>query len=182
MSERLIHLRTEQVEEAWKFAERQLDREIDLFWKRGTYFATILGGILVAYEFVDRRGDADGYERIVLSSFGILVSIAWFLVNLGSKHWQDVWEDKLTTLQDEWGRELYRSDLGGRIDRVGRWRPSVSRTATLVSFATIILFVAATAIAVHENSSVETDDGIFLVIVYVVLLALFLRLTWTRTR
>jgi hypothetical protein len=66
--------------------------EIDLFWKRSSYYWVFVGAALVAYGALKKD-----FPNICLliTSFGLISSVAWMLGNIGSKWWIENWEKKL---------------------------------------------------------------------------------------
>jgi Na+/melibiose symporter-like transporter len=65
--------------------------EIELYWKRATYFWTFIAAAFAAYAIVYSRADSkdDPWLLLVFSCLGFLFSSAWYLVNRGSKFWQN---------------------------------------------------------------------------------------------
>ncbi len=60
--------------------------EIDLYWKRATYFWAFIGATLAGYGVVRASPLASGTDLpVVLSCLGVVFSFGWFCVNKGSK-------------------------------------------------------------------------------------------------
>jgi len=64
--------------------------EIDLYWKRAKYFWTLLlvafGGYFALWKAAVDSDDAINQTFVVgIACLGFLISLAWFLVNRGSK-------------------------------------------------------------------------------------------------
>lgn len=72
--------------------------EVDLYWKRATYFwafiATAFAGYALTYK------EHDPWISLLFSAFGLVFSFAWYLVNRGSKFWQNNWERHVDLLED----------------------------------------------------------------------------------
>lgn len=68
--------------------------EIDLFWKRCNYFLVLNSGLAVAYFNVAQEG-----LQIPAAILGVIVSVLWLQVALGSKFWQQRWEDCLHSVE-----------------------------------------------------------------------------------
>lgn len=105
--------------------------EIDLFWKRSLFFWGFIGAAFVAIGAL--KGDAPGLSLLV-SSFGFICSLAWTLVNRGSKYWQQQWESKIEGVEDRVTGALFKvretkPDKGWW----GGYPYSVSKLATMVS-------------------------------------------------
>ena len=76
--------------------------EIELYWKRATYFWTFIGVTLAGYGAL-QASSAEEKSRlsILLSCLGLVFSFGWFCVNKGSKKWQENWEKNVNLLEDE---------------------------------------------------------------------------------
>lgn len=84
--------------------------EIDLYWKRATYFWTFIGAAFAGYAAVYKEaGTGDSWLPLVFSCLGLLFSVAWFLVNRGSKFWQNNWERHVDLLEDEVVGPLFKT-------------------------------------------------------------------------
>ncbi|PKG56339.1 hypothetical protein [Shewanella sp. GutDb-MelDb] len=83
--------------------------EIELYWKRATYFWTFIGATLAGFVAVQ---NFDGSTRqnmsVILSSLGLVFSFSWVLVNRGSKFWQENWEKHVDMLEDKITGPLYK--------------------------------------------------------------------------
>lgn len=86
-------------DEKQKLEERKLDKalelrnfEIQLFWKRFNYFWLISAAALVGYVSVKERSDG---ILLLVACFGLVSSFSWTLLNIGSKWWQEAYEEKV---------------------------------------------------------------------------------------
>ena len=114
--------------------------EIELFWKRSSFYWVFVGAALVAYGALRKEMPHIG---ILVAAFGLLSSIAWLLGNVGSKWWIENWEKKLEKAAPSVVGNLFDvSDESIRIVSVFRLvRYSVTRLAILLSaFVTILWF------------------------------------------
>lgn len=84
--------------------------EIELYWKRASYFWTFIGATLAGYVAVQAISDPASKQElsVVLSCLGMVFSVAWVLVNRGSKHWQENWEKHVDLLEDTITGPLYK--------------------------------------------------------------------------
>lgn len=100
-------------EMALEFAMDIRKFEIDLYWKRATYFWTFIAAAFAGYALVyTKAGDANfdkSWVLLVFSCLGLLFSVAWYLVNRGSKFWQNNWERHVDLLEDEVIGPLYKT-------------------------------------------------------------------------
>ena len=118
--------------------------EIDLYWRRTAYFWAFIVSIYAAYYFVltAKISFADAAFRnialIGLSFLGYFFSLAWWMVNKGSKFWQENWEKHVCWLEKPIQGPLYGTYLNPKSG--SRWHPlkmydfSVSRVNLLASF------------------------------------------------
>ena len=93
--------------------------EIELYWKRATYFWTFIAATFAGYGavFVSKNSEISKADLsktdllVVLSCLGVVFSFGWFLVNRGSKQWQENWENHVDMLEDEVIGPLYKTVL-----------------------------------------------------------------------
>ena len=85
--------------------------EIDLYWRRATYFWAFIGSVFVAYGLIFTSDQENGKDiaLLITSSIGTVFSFAWVLVNKGSKFYQENWEAHIDLLEDEITGPLYKS-------------------------------------------------------------------------
>ncbi|WP_444899867.1 hypothetical protein ACJJIX_04140 [Microbulbifer sp. VAAC004] len=89
--------------------------EIELYWKRATYFWTFIGAIFAGYIAIQAsKSDLKQDLAVILSCLGFVFSIAWFCVNRGSKQWQENWEKHVDSLEDSVTGPLYKVVLTRR--------------------------------------------------------------------
>ncbi|NIA11949.1 MAG: hypothetical protein GWP10_20060 [Nitrospiraceae bacterium] len=95
--------------EALKYALEIRKFEIDLYWKRATYFWTFIAAAMAGYFLIQKSGgSADTYLSIVVGCLGFVFSFAWFCVNKGSKYWQENWENHVDLIEDFVVGPLYK--------------------------------------------------------------------------
>ncbi|KVD59896.1 hypothetical protein [Burkholderia ubonensis] len=109
------YLKAFEGEKRKKALERALDTrkfEIDLYWKRATYFWTFIGATLAGFIAI-QAGNSPRREilSVLLSCLGTVFSFAWLLVNRGSKYWQENWEKHVDLLEDSETGPLYKITL-----------------------------------------------------------------------
>jgi uncharacterized membrane protein len=132
--------------EALKLALDIRKFEIDLYWKRATYFWVLIGAALVAFIAVSVAKDAKYKAELclVISSLGLVFSCAWLAVNKGSKFWQENWEKHVDMLEGAHHGPLYKtvfnSDKG--LWSVSGSNYSVSKINLVVSIFVVILWVS----------------------------------------
>ncbi|WP_235304107.1 RipA family octameric membrane protein [Porphyromonas macacae] len=125
--------------------------EIELYWKRATYFWAFIASAFVAYTAVissknETFADKDNYAFII-TCIGFIFSFSWYLVNRASKHWQINWELIIDDLEDEFTGDLMKKKR--HIENNNKWyeltlsyRLSVSRINQIVSlFITVVWLI-----------------------------------------
>ena len=92
---------------AYEFARDTRKFEIELYWKRATYFWTFLalafGGYFTALEKLSPK------YQFIISLVGVTFSLSWYLVNRASKYWQENWETHIYYLEDEITGPIYKT-------------------------------------------------------------------------
>lgn len=126
--------------------------EIDLYWKRATYFwafigATFAGFLAIQASSIENKQDMS----VMLSCLGLVFSFAWVCVNRGSKQWQENWEKHVDMLEDDVTGPLYkvvltRSDPKGCKEKAthlitGPSPISVSKVNQIISLYVTVLWV-----------------------------------------
>lgn len=133
---------------ALKQALKTREFEIELYWKRTAYFWAFIISIYVAYYnvFMIDESEVKTFIQpaalITLSFLGFCFSLAWFMVNKGSKFWQENWEKHVKLLEDKTMGPLFKTHLNP--DYCSIIRPtkaydfSVSKVNMLASFGVTI--------------------------------------------
>jgi len=91
--------------------------EIELYWKRATYFWTFIGTAFVAYgvfynaqSTVNTQSNSEReFILVLIACVGLVFSVAWHCVNKGSKFWQENWENHVELLEDNVFGPLYKT-------------------------------------------------------------------------
>lgn len=102
--------------------ERALDNaldirkfEIDLYWRRATYFWTFIAATLAGFVAIQASSSESKTDlSILLASLGSVFSFGWLCVNRGSKFWQENWEYHVDMLEDLVHGPLYKVVLSRR--------------------------------------------------------------------
>lgn len=127
--------------------------EIDLYWKRGTYFWAFIAISFTSYFIVlamdvsesEITKDSKNEILFVLNIFGLFLSTSWLFVNKGSKYWQENWEKHVDLLEDDIMGPLYKTTVRqkgfrDRIDPLKSYPYSVGKINQLISFVVIFLW------------------------------------------
>ncbi len=111
-------------EKAYKTASDIRKFEIDLFWKRAAFFWAFIAAVYTAYYHVLTKIYVIKCEHttlythgtiplLVLSGLGLFFCFSWLLSSIGSKHWQENWENHLDLLEDNVTGPLYKTYRAG---------------------------------------------------------------------
>ncbi len=82
--------------------------EIELYWKRATYFWAFIAAAFAGYGLTHKVSDPDPWLSVLFSALGLVFSFTWYLVNRGSKFWQSNWERHVDLLEDMTLGPLYK--------------------------------------------------------------------------
>jgi hypothetical protein len=135
--------------------------EIGLYWQRAAYFWALIAAAFAGYFAIlgsDKLEDKN-YLAYIVSCIGIAFTWAWYLVNRGSKYWQENWENHVDMLEDEIVGPLYKTILHRPSNRpftekhiLGPRAISVSKINLLVSIFTLYIWAALVAHALPPIS------------------------------
>ncbi|WP_442779528.1 RipA family octameric membrane protein [Enterobacter cancerogenus] len=102
----LLKAAFEQVSDIRKF-------EIELYWKRATYFWALIAVAFAGYFSIlaSEKMPNKFFLSFVVSCIGFVFTFAWFLSSRGSKYWQENWENHLDLLEDHVTGPLYKTLL-----------------------------------------------------------------------
>lgn len=147
----LLGIRKKDAREVLKLAHDIRKFEIDLYWRRATYFWAFLAAALVAYFTILGWKDVDSNVKrealVIVTALGVVFSCAWYLANRGSKFWQENWENHVDLLEKEAGGSIHsrilreRREGGWRERLLGSRRYSLSQINQLLSLFLFIIFV-----------------------------------------
>ncbi len=120
--------------------------EIDLYWKRASYFWVFTGAALAGHLAAFTSKDlSDRPEAMLLTScIGFVFACAWYLVNRASKFWQSNWEAHVDLLEDQVHGPLYKTVLSDRTpwwELNGAYQFSVSKINQMLSLYVVFLFI-----------------------------------------
>lgn len=121
--------------------------EIELYWKRTTYYWAFIAADMAAYALVFSEIDdcsiASYVLMGVLSCMGILFSFGWFLANRGSKYWQENWEAHMGRLVRKKYGPIFQTLLlpdSNRYWGIKSYPYSVSRINQYISIFVLIMW------------------------------------------
>lgn len=139
--------------EALKHALDTRKFEIELYWKRATYFWTFIAATLAGYATLQVSSAVSDKAdlSVVLCCLGVLFSFGWHCVNRGSKQWQENWENHVDMLEDGVTGPLFKTVLRRRPAgtfkeymknaATGPWSISVSGVNQIISMYVVLLWL-----------------------------------------
>jgi len=147
-------LATDKIKLALERAHAIREFEIELYWKRSTYFwgfqiVLFAGfGLLVQGSVKAESVSASDTTSIwlivllcSLSYFATIFSILWRFMISGAKFWQDNWERHIDALEDSVTGPLYKTYFVSK-EKPNDWRPfSVTKINNLIVNMTILLWI-----------------------------------------
>lgn len=129
-------------EEALARAWKNRDFEIEMYWKRATYFwvflvTTFTGYFALQAVNITKENQINIYFlNLIIICLGICFSLSWILVNKGSKKWQENWEAHIDMLENEITGPIYKMVLDKE-----RYNYSVSKINLDVSRFVLFIWV-----------------------------------------
>lgn len=119
--------------------------EIEMYWKRATYFWALIAVAFAGYFAVvgSEKIPDKNFMAYVISCIGFLFTFAWFQVNRGSKYWQENWENHVDMLEDKVTGPLYKTVLS-RPEKIGFFETRITGPSTISASKTnqlVSLFV-----------------------------------------
>lgn len=141
--------------------ERALDIrkfEIDLYWKRATYFWAFIAAALAGFIAVQASQSTSKIDiSVLLCNLGILFSFGWLCVNRGSKYWQENWEYHVDMLEDAIHGPLYKVVLSrGRPKGKLQWLyhiltgPSALSVSKINQIISLFVFLMWLGLLIHS--------------------------------
>ena len=125
--------------------------EIELYWRRATYFWTLSAASLAAF-FLLMSADEPQQELIfVVSCIGGTLSLAWYLANRGSKYWQENWERHIDVLEELiiGGSALFKTTISrdryGKMQLTHGYPYSLSRINQVISLYIVFIWAVLAA-------------------------------------
>lgn len=116
--------------------------EIELYWKRATYFWSLIAAAFAGYFALS--SSKDPLLPLLISCIGLVLSVGWFLVNRGSKYWQSNWERHVDCLEDSVTGPLYKTTINKKNFSIYKfWEGypfSVSKINQLISLFVVLIW------------------------------------------
>ncbi|EJL88025.1 hypothetical protein [Pantoea sp. GM01] len=136
--EQLIGTDSEIAKRAFEMAWATRNFEIEMYWKRATYFWAFIASTFVGYfalissENYIKPDKFNHVEVYFLICIGFVLSLAWHFTNIGSKTWQRHWEVHVDLLEDAFTGPLYKTVYPTQTYSVSKINEIVSSVFVLV--------------------------------------------------
>ena len=126
--------------------------EIELYWKRATYFWVLQGAVFTALALTWRYSSPalSPLIPVALAALGCVTAFAGYLSARGSKFWQENWEHHIDMLEDDFEGRLHKTAYVGK-DGIA-W--SVSGVNDRLGFCFFLFWIAVLASAIFSINSV----------------------------
>ncbi len=128
-------------EAAFKKAWEVRNFEIEMYWRRATYFWAFIASTFAAYfllisrtETIDPQNSYLPEEIFIVVCIGFVLSCAWLFTNRGSKTWQRHWEVHVDLLENNHTGPLYQT-----VNHNHTY--SVSKINEIVSFVFVLMWL-----------------------------------------
>ena len=144
------------LEKAFHTSLEMRNFEIDLYWRRANYFwimnaALFAGYFILISEYFKSIGGSNEWGAVYLSyivffvsGISVVLSFSWYLVNRGSKYWQENWEAHVNALGEKVIGPIFTATISKDECKFcsifSPYRYSVSRVNTIVSFFIFIIW------------------------------------------
>lgn len=160
--------------------------EINLYWKRAAYFWAFIIAIFTAYFTLHVGENTEPYFILGTTVVGFIFSFSWYLVNRGSKFWQNNWEMHVDFLEDEVMGSLYKIVKNPKkfktYEVFSGYASSVTRINQLLSFVITGVWVLLIYDAL-SNQFNHFSIGILIVITgLIIIVLLFLIFFFTKSK
>lgn len=189
--------KSKKLNEAFKQVSDIRKFEIELYWKRGTYFWALIAVAFAGYFAILSSEHIQNkyFLSLIVGSIGFVFTFGWFLSSRGSKYWQENWENHLDLLEDEITGPLYKTLLErpGHINLIeklvtGPLSLSVSKINQWVSVFVVFTWGSLISYSIYKSLSPltmtkETWFSIFIhfFIILIALLCCYMMLSFGKT-
>jgi hypothetical protein len=160
--------------------------EIDLYWKRATYFWLLNGAAFAGYFAAANASNPHRDILFTIACVGLVLSFAWYFVNRGSRQWQDNWEYHVDMLEDCVTGPLYKTVLRASPSNAlvkhavtGAGNFSVSKINIIVSAFVIVIWVL---LILNNLIPLSVTIPLYYILVMVItILTIMAMLRWGKT-
>ena len=140
--------------------------ELEMYWKRATYFWGFIAVAYTAFFIVSNtKNEINKDYQFMVVCIGLTFSFAWYLVNRGSTYWVTNYERIIDAIEEKLGCEFYKLNLMPEYSKYNlqqNYPFSVSRINIKVSlfilFTWLLLFVR----AIHQQLQSSHPSNFFI--------------------
>jgi hypothetical protein len=118
--------------------------EIDMYWKRSTFYWTIIGAIFAGYFLISGSINDNTRLKLLVESLGVIVSLSWYLVFRGSKFWDIHWINKIQEIKNNNLLDIVKEEKQsyGKIFNLFRPFPfAITKINLILSFFILLVWV-----------------------------------------
>ncbi len=166
--------------------------EIELYWKRATYFWAFIAATMAGFLAVQASAASNKQDlAVILACLGMVFSFGWICVNRGSKFWQENWEKHVDLLEDKVTGPLYKIVLSrNKMEKLsekaahfitGPSSVSVSKVNQIISFYVFLLWICLLFYSLPEFSTERSINGFYVVLIILSIIACVLLLWLGRS-
>jgi len=161
--------------------------EIDLYWKRATYFWAFIAAAFAGY-FALLSSDSPPPKEtfVLLNCIGLMFSLTWYFVNRGSKFWQNNWERHVDLLEDEIIGPLYKTAIDIHTCKFWKLQKeypfSVSKINQLLSLYVLLIWIFLTIQSLNEIYEIREPFKGTNSILIVALTIVFIYILFTKAK
>jgi hypothetical protein len=135
--------------------------EIELYWKRATYFwafmITIVGAYGVTFADEPQNIEQISYFRYLMMCTGLIVAFAWQLTNKGSKSWMRSWEKHIDMLENEFTGPLYKTVGSAETFSVSKINEIISTWFIFIWLALIVQYLSEKSLLTLVNFNIDVS-------------------------
>ncbi|MDE6245625.1 MAG: hypothetical protein K2M50_08215 [Treponemataceae bacterium] len=115
--------------------------EIELFWKRSTFFWAFIAAIYTAYFHVLTniyKNVHGAFALVVLSALGLFFCVSWYFASKASKHWQENWESHIDLLEDDITGPLFKTHSSEQSYSVSKIAITAGLVVSICSYGLLV--------------------------------------------
>ncbi|MCS2164610.1 RipA family octameric membrane protein [Scandinavium manionii] len=127
--------------------------EIELYWKRATYFFAFFTVITAAFGYLYTT-EKYSFLAPALAIIGSVFSICFYYVNIGSKYWQENWEFIIDKIEYYVTGNLYKLFF---YENDETKRPSVTKINSFISCFIMLIWYSCFILAIIQIRNVDLN-------------------------
>ncbi len=153
------------IEQSLNLAHELRKFEIELYWKRATYYWAFIALILTGFSYLISIALQQslsykynmfylGLITYLLSVLGYFMSLCLTFINIGSKFWQSNWERHVDLLEKIAGINIYKLKLDSGRDPI-----SINRVNVAISVCFMVFCIIGTVITLNIFGASDAYQG-----------------------